>query len=574
MSFLFMNELYAQSCDGIPDGEIKRLDQPGKSLENFRTQDQDGLGTCYANTASVMLQSRLPGHPEVSYLNLAFMYAEKHEAPGVRQNGKDTGFKKKKLPTDDDSFLVDGGFSCETIMAAKERGGVCKRNDVALEKMFHSSGSSVASDSTFLQKEVLSRLSKYYDGIFKDFGREESKSPKGVLSFLSPEQKTSRFDDYKAALKKVLTQKKEQYNREQCLKPDTKNAEAIIENIIARIYQISNDPRNSKNKMMPAMLATQRKLGSAIKIMTSRGYEMDIDVHESTKEALKDYIKEISENPAVDQEAALFKTISKISPAFNQKVFMALGGFSDVDKVNLTVDYERYVKKDVKSCMDQAQLEYFVKDDGLKKDFQNDGCLSQYADHADNIRQLVTTLDKVNLKNIDSLYGFLMELPDMNYEQAMMKVVGPDCPDNKKIPLPNDLHCESGSFFYPDSENATAATDAAFLRETKTKLKDLARESMQSGSAVGLSICTGFWNKDNPNQFYNKTKQCPTSIHGYHAVTMVGYRCRAGKMDYLIQNSWGDWAQSKERFPEMENGKAWISEEDMAKNTYRYDRLK
>ena len=72
-SFIFFMSfnLAAQDCGNIANGQVVRLDEAGGSLQNSKVQDQDGLGTCYANTASVLLQSALPNNPDVSYINLA-----------------------------------------------------------------------------------------------------------------------------------------------------------------------------------------------------------------------------------------------------------------------------------------------------------------------------------------------------------------------------------------------------------------------------------------------------------------------------------------------------------------------
>ncbi len=69
--------LLAQDCGSVKDGVVVRLDEEGKPLHKARVQDQDGIGSCYANTASLMLQASLPDGPEVSYLNLALQYGEK-----------------------------------------------------------------------------------------------------------------------------------------------------------------------------------------------------------------------------------------------------------------------------------------------------------------------------------------------------------------------------------------------------------------------------------------------------------------------------------------------------------------
>jgi hypothetical protein len=568
--------LYGQSCQGIPDGTTSRLDSAGGPLENFRTQDQDGLGTCYANTASVMLQSRLPGNPNVSYLNLAFMFAEKYEAPKVRQHGTDSGRREDDKPGNEEPFLVDGGFSCDAINSAKDRGGVCNREDVALEHMFHSGSSLIGSDSSWIQKDLVGKLTKYYDGVFKDFGRQEKKEKKkNFFGTIAPEPNTSKFEDYKNALKDVLKNNKDKFTSEQCLKPEIKNSEKVVENLLARIYQFTQNPKNNKNKNFKAIEDAGRKLGRSFKMTVNGVYKLDTSVYEATKNMLKTtYMEGLSKASSTNGDATnvLIKSIQSMAPAFNEKMFADLGGWSEEDRDLLAKDTDRYINKNVEECINASKLAYFTSDDGLMKDFASNTCLAQYTNHAKNIKELVTTLDKANMKNIDSLYSFLMDLPEMNYEQAMMKMVGPDCPDNKKIKIPDNFECVSGSFYYSDDK--TPSNDEKYLNETRSKLKNLAKDAMTQGNAIGLSMCTGFFGKETPDAFYSKTRECPTTKHGFHAVTMVGYRCMSGKIQYLIQNSWGDWSAAKERFPDTEPGKAWISEDDLARNVYRYDMIK
>ncbi|MCT4641144.1 MAG: hypothetical protein N4A33_02530 [Bacteriovoracaceae bacterium] len=59
----------SQQCSGT---SIKRsLFDKGNSLEGVKVQDQDGLQTCYANTASLIIKSHNPKKPVPSYLDLA-----------------------------------------------------------------------------------------------------------------------------------------------------------------------------------------------------------------------------------------------------------------------------------------------------------------------------------------------------------------------------------------------------------------------------------------------------------------------------------------------------------------------
>ena len=65
---------YALDCGGIPEGQVFRLDQGDGPLSKAAVQDQDGVGSCYANQSSLLLQSVIPDHPNLSYLNLGLYY--------------------------------------------------------------------------------------------------------------------------------------------------------------------------------------------------------------------------------------------------------------------------------------------------------------------------------------------------------------------------------------------------------------------------------------------------------------------------------------------------------------------
>ena len=69
LSLLFYSLIAKSGCGSLLDGEVVRLDVKGKSLENFKVQDQDGLGTCYSNASSLLLHSAMGTTP--SYLMLA-----------------------------------------------------------------------------------------------------------------------------------------------------------------------------------------------------------------------------------------------------------------------------------------------------------------------------------------------------------------------------------------------------------------------------------------------------------------------------------------------------------------------
>lgn len=74
------------------------LYQSGNSLEGVKQQDQDGLSTCYANTASLILKSYNPSLPVPSYLHLA----------------------SYNVPNKDEEYDFDFGRACTVLNKWKE----------------------------------------------------------------------------------------------------------------------------------------------------------------------------------------------------------------------------------------------------------------------------------------------------------------------------------------------------------------------------------------------------------------------------------------------------------------------
>lgn len=594
----------AQDCGDMADGTVSRLDEPGKSLANARVQDQDGLGTCYANTASLMLQSAMPDNPEISYLQLSINRAETLVQKEYRSQGKSQAFK------DNGDLLLDAGFSCEAIKLAKDNGGVCERKNVALEQMMFKTDLNQFSDPNWAQVDLLKRVSTYYDGMLRDFAtlkkngqdsnessRSTERAPSAKKSFfsklfgtdddqqsgsdqiknstLSKDEKAEKFEQYKKLLTKVIDENRDKYAQRKCEKVDTGNSMKVTQNLLMRIQ---NNLNAQKYKKFPEVKykVFQLKIGYALNMRVNGVPVVEAKVDERFKKTLEDvYLKQLT-NGVKKPESALqaFKdALYKVDPNTPKKLIDDLvADFSADDKDLLNQDYKRYVQKDYSSCAPTGQLEYLASDDGLLKDFVGSGCSSDFIKHVKNLQQMIIGLDRYNFDNIDRLNAFISNLPNMSYDTAMMQLLAPDCNEEKKIKIPSDVSCSTKRFTYPGSKDDDDATTQRNLASMRKDFKEDAVRSITGNKAVGLSMCTGFYDKDSSDSFYNKTRMCDTTKkHGFHAVTMIGYKCNKGKLKYLIQNSWGAWDAANQRFEKDSHGKAWMEEDELIKNTYQLD---
>ncbi len=597
--------LYAQDCGDVADGTVSRLDEPGKSLANARVQDQDGLGTCYANTASLMLQSAMPDHPEISYLHLSINRAETLVQKEYRSQGKSQAFK------DNGDLLLDAGFSCEAIKLAKDNGGVCERKNVALEQMMFKTDLNQFSDPNWAQVDLLKRVSTYYDGMLRDFStaKKSGQEPNDALSRnadrpastkrsffsrlfgtqddqssgqetiknspLSRDEKTEKFEQYKSLLGKVIDENRDKYAQRKCEKIDTTNSMKVAQNLLMRMQNNLNAQKYKKFPEMKYKLF-QYKLGYAYNSRSKGVPIVEARVDDKFKKSLEDiYLKQLTSQTKKPESAlqAFKETLYKADPGTPKKLIDDLvADFSADDKDLLNQDFKRYVQKDYSSCAPTGQLEYLASDDGLLKDFVGTGCSSDFIKHVKNLQQMIIGLDKYNFDNIDRLNDFISNLPNMAYDKAMMQLLAPECSEEKKIKIPDDVSCSTKRFAYPGSQDDDAGETQKHLASMRKDFKEDTLKSINGNKAVGLSMCTGFYDKDSTDNFYNKTRTCDTTKkHGFHAVTMIGYKCDKGKLKYLIQNSWGSWDSANQRFEKDSHGKAWMEEDDLIKNTYQLD---
>jgi|GEM_PF-690779 len=671
----FTSQAYGQNCGMIPDGQVVRLDGENGSLKNNRVQDQDGLGTCYANAASVVLHSAMPDAPNLSYINLAVEYAE-----SVNRNKSRRAYNDKKNPEDKKQMILDGGHVCETIEIAKQKGGVCKRSDVPLEEVLFKNKIGAGADPKQLQKEIFLKISDYYDSVnrtfptapkstviiqdlvnpevqkkieegvqvigktvveagkkiggflgslgskFKSFFDavldrkreeplpgpviiedrneqayedlikkvsatdepskqveqpvvEEPQTPKDPNLFsrekfealkkstkeLSPKEK------YQLALYDLIQKNAADYSLKNCEVLETKNAITVTQDLSALLYSLG---KSSNNRMYSNISATL-SIGEYYYKGPSELWVFKL--RKNFEEKIKQiYLNGFSRFPLPKSgRDAFLQALRAEMPEITEDQFNEVLNQLDPEVMSLLEDdYDRYAKKDYSKCS-QKKLAYLLNDDGLKKDIELDPCLSQYGNQLSGVQNLVTGLDKTNVADFDRIADFLLNAPDTDYDESIMKLLSPTCTDEQKIKIPDQLTCEDEAIYFDNDDLRSPQSIELKVKQEKAKFLSKASDSLKRGKAVGISVCTAFF-KQKSDYFYNLNRDCNLSDDtGMHAVSVIGYRCKAGKMDYLIQNSWGYWHNLDEVKYERDEkiGKAWIDDDSLTKNMGRYSLL-
>ena len=129
--YFFTINSFALDC--IDDTEIS-LSKQGERLHQYRTSDQDGFGTCYANALSTAIYT-LTGE-EVSYHQIALEY-QSLEYTGENSETRTDRLGAAGIDTSESNLRInEGGDSCKALEALKKSQKICSRDSFQVENLF------------------------------------------------------------------------------------------------------------------------------------------------------------------------------------------------------------------------------------------------------------------------------------------------------------------------------------------------------------------------------------------------------------------------------------------------------
>lgn len=573
---------HALECNGIPEGKVFRLDQENRSLSKAAVQDQDGSGVCYSNEASLLLQSIIPGNPNISYLNLALFYATDVTLPtGPRA---DRSYYTQN--SDEKNAAITGGLSCEAINSALKRqkktghGVICKSEDVNLEHNFFNQQTGNFTDKNRGQGHVLNLASRYMNLYQDKFGFALDKNSTGAKY----QKKREEADKFSAALKKLVAQSSDSYLSNKCTKTNPQKFEKILNNSLIRLLD-SRPECIKKNKL--------QKYSDNCKNFSEFGSfaVTNIEGHLSSQSSflISDSIntKLASTLPSMYKEAKSFDDfMSKLTNFYKQfdttdnneaqKNAFANAltkSISPEDLRDIEESYNSIALKKLDSCKSKMFLEYFKDKNEFLEKSKRDPVLCNYTDVLERASQLAEVIPQKSFNDMTSFVDFIANKAGLKYDEAMLGLIANDCSVDKRVMLPESLQCTPQDITFtpqdfPGTEISANATK--FIKKNREKMIN----NLQKGQAVGLDICVTFWktpefdlNKFSSSERYKKCRLGDTT--GIHATTMIGYRCKDNRLQYLSQNSWGpNWKEEGNHY-EFENGKIWVDEDKIFKNLDR-----
>jgi hypothetical protein len=528
-------------CEGLRSEQSIRLDQAGGSLEKFHTQDQDGLGTCYANATSALLQSALPGNPEVSYLQIATLNAEEKisQQRSANRNNKTTNLYAQNISTEKNpnqwDLTLNGGKTCDTFNILKNKQKednaaiLCPKNKTNLEKLLANG------DRRNKTSKTLTESSKYMN-LFQEAFEDK------------PESEQNAF---KNNFNELIQNKKIQLKDKICKKINGNGLEPIMQDILDKALTYMPPCMNEEHPEFLKMPSCKMA-----KIIASQAIKTGLYSYEANhiNPAIMNQIQKSLEKP--NKEFSLKQMKADIKEAI-MSVFkndahdpLMANSFTNViniiseDKLNdLVSEYKEIQTKGFSDkCVNRLLVDYIAKGD-FDKDWNQTVQKCENWPLVEQTKSVLLAYDGSGLKDINNVFSFIRSNAGLNYHDAMLDLYANDCLSSAKIHIPENLTCEI-SRVNPERKNINNAIILKNLKENK---------------AVTLAFCSSVL--DDPNVIF-ETDKCLS-----HAVFIKGMKCVNGKYKYLIQNSWGkDIKRAKNPAiqTETQTGSYWFDENTLS----------
>jgi hypothetical protein len=556
-------------------------------LAGADVQAQDGLGTCASNALSLMLQGALPGHPEVSFLDIAF-----HDEDVGEQALVDpallapVGTPPRKLEPLPPELAFTGAHICGQFEAVMKSGGACPREFVALEAAVGESkegGRAATFRSDDLQR-ALEGIGRLFDaGLGTPEGNrlwESEILPMMVLSEGRVLQACSGRLAGEEGLAGVF-------------------AEMATEVRVTLESQLGTISRYEQ------ALSDLVKAGKAQEAAVLRA---QLEMHRGEVAQLQAAAKWLEDPPLTQIEAAFYSRYERSRSQFDRLAH--LDEDFEVFDAKVTGLMGTWLRESIPAGapVSDQKLEEFLEfsPDSVRKlrlqllaaanpkscalhaysdfRFNPERGFCQGGEMRDPVLELLAAYVDIGL----SSEGWVRDLPQARTSEDatdwFMRTLAPGCigPANR-IPIDASLACQDSSWTPPqvdqlsDPVSRQAGVDA-FVTQV--------RAGLTAGRAQGISMCSAVLRDFSYDGEHDLNGGCSGATalpgHGHHAVVVIGMRetpdaASPGgcKREVLVQNSWGlDWCSAhnqgierKEDQP-CQDGKLWMPAEALARNAY------
>ena len=535
---IFAQKLYALSSID--------LTEEGRPLYHHRVQDQDGLGTCYANASATILQGVLSGNPEVSYFDVALKYKKNNSYDGSSGD------------------YLDFGYICDSIKSLKNSGSVCERSDTLFERF------SIHGDSQDLSLELLKKLDKVYDSL-------DRLNPKEARYFIENMEKV--FNEQKDLARK---------NCEQLL---NKRREKLgIYNVLSRVAYNLDDKINRLKKQKNKTFEEQmdlKKLKEIKKVLKNKtvikieneGFPVRVFKDRYQIEKTKT-LEAMVENLYVKKVKAMESSELDKFKELEEEVFRHLGlsEFPELTKNSFDMNLLGKEKRmlDPEFCAKAEASNYMSHYSNIEKIHKNliKSCGFEYQTNSlSNLFSIIDTdLSFLNGDKDRSIFNLLFNYKDKN--DLVRNIIGANCP-GQSISIPKNLECRSTDLRRLYLQNNK---DKSIVIK---KMREKIHFQLAKDRPIGVSLCTNFLIKKGEDSNFGEESLC--NVNGknrFHAMAVVGFKEMTNgngevTRKYLLQNSWGeDCGYFVDKKSCIGNtGRFWVDENELLLNVREIDEI-
>lgn len=529
------------------------------AVVGMQVQDQDGLGTCYANQVSLLIQNLNRSASPVSYQQIGMSYAMSKGQSNLTTRSGSTR-----------SHVVEGGNGCAAFRAAQQT-GFCSMNS------FNGFEYANADDPNHIQQLVLNAVSSFIDN--------HANSTAALT-----ETQWGNIQNHFVAL--LATRDRECQNKTLLVRDQfsRRAAEAFY-----------NRLTNLRNAKCEGQICN---VGEGLSFAKSRWDQLL-----AAMDRLSPHVMEVRPLQNGVAGARLFD----FKPSFKTNFQRALGDGSNLSSKMVEVLQKTLaanvsgrttnLDSDFKLLFPEAYF-YDVQSETYAV---SESCSQRWAiaDQLENLNLVaVANRDRCNclshltsskLKEFDDLAaevaGALRRqaagraVPLSERLNSLLRILAPGCESQLaqgRVALRN-LKCVHYSLNgeIDGGETATNRMLSAEFPQPAARRKaatDVTLRALCSGKAVGVDVCTGFMTASSnvDTSFCEKNNVPGITGHGYHAMTLVGFKRDAqGRTRYLVQNSWGRNCSFEgkgkdivcEKVEGRPTGRFWITEELLWNNT-------
>lgn len=522
--------------------------KPGKKVElkQFAVQDQDGLGVCYANSASILLQHAMGWEKPVSYQQLALGHANYTRSWFTGQKIVNSSGKPG------DKYAGEAGNICKSVEAAKQY-GICDGHSFKFD--VHN-----GQDPWAMQEKLLigyGDLIDYLGLVHKDMGTAHwDKFSKVLASRIYNKKKDCKKDPAKFVADKMaqmlpghlkqrivsLEQKIVQYTNQ--LKTATgaeadrartniKNAKDWIEDFTNLINVISEVRVSDSNP-------------------DARVYQLRKPALEELKKTASIYVTQLSNSSNPNQLSSSSTGVINLPQveaplATLYRAARSMGGYfpvdaekfvySDKESLELVLQVHR-IQSLCKDSMDEEMLAGI--DVPAMLEMRCEGIVEGADPVMNSAIKDANTIVDVLKKNRMNTFGSKMA--------TMFDLLAPGCMRQMQQTKPtlDNIRCESVAL--SDVAIVASLQDQTIMaKESSAKRlkhsQNWMTERLCAKQPVSVDVCTDFMQKpgfvDTDFCARRETQQGKT-MHANHTMAVVGYEVQSNKnVRYLVQNSWG-----------------------------------